>query len=388
MSRKKNATRKDGRIAVQVYLGLVDGKRKYKTVYGKTQKEADQKALEVKLSMKKGIDVTSDHDTFKQWRDRWLSLKKTEVSGKRYNSYKSVSDKFERLFDAPICKLKTNDFQTCLLDIALENPKTGKPASKDMLKEMKQVAAQICSLAVDNRVLEYNPALAVKLPKNAPEPEQRRALTLEERKWVVNTPHRAQRAAMIMLYSGLRRGELVPLTWDDIDLKNKTLSVNKTVEYVNGAPRVKSSAKSRTSIRVINIPEKLVEYLKTQVKGNRLVCPSAKGKMMSESAWKRMWESYLLELNVLYGDFSTFKNKPKSKFDPKGVPFVIPRFTAHWLRHTYATMLYFAGVDVMTAKEWLGHADIQTTLKFYTHLDSLHKGKVVDKFDDYLENAI
>ena len=57
---------------------------------------------------------------------------------------------------------------------------------------------------------------------------------------------------------------------------------------------------------------------------------------------------------------------------------------AHWLRHTFATMLYFAGVDILTAKEQLGHADIKTTLAIYTHLDKKHKRKEIDKLDVYL----
>jgi len=100
-----------------------------------------------------------------------------------------------------------------------------------------------------------------------------------------------------------------------------------------------------------------------------------------------MWESYLADLNIKYGDFSPFEKRPTSKFDPKGVPFVIPRITPHWLRHTFATMLYFAGVDVLTAKEQLGHADIQTTLRIYTHLDQQRKEKSMNKLNDYLKSA-
>jgi len=56
-------------------------------------------------------------------------------------------------------------------------------------------------------------------------------------------------------------------------------------------------------------------------------------------------------------------------------------------RHTYATMLCFAGVDVLTAKEQLGHADAQITLGIYTHLDKTHKRKAMTKLDDYLINV-
>ena len=209
-------------------------------------------------------------------------------------------------------------------------------------------------------------------------------MTAEEQKWIVETPHRAQTAAMIMMYAGLRRGELIPLTWDDIDLSKKTISVNKTVEIINNKSIEKDTAKTKLSIRTVDIPNVLVEYLKSVKKSSKYVCPSADNKMMSESSYKRMWDSYIKELNLKYGDFSHLDKQPKSKFQPGGVPIVIPKITAHWLRHTFATMLYFAGVDILTAKEQLGHSDIKTTLEIYTHLDNQFKRKSMNKLDEYL----
>ncbi len=55
--------------------------------------------------------------------------------------------------------------------------------------------------------------------------------------------------------------------------------------------------------------------------------------------------------------------KPKSKMAPGGVPIIIPKFTAHWLRHTFITMMYMAGVDVLTAAKQAGHADIKVTTR-------------------------
>lgn len=105
---------------------------------------------------------------------------------------------------------------------------------------------------------------------------------------------------------------------------------------------------------------------------------------MNSRAWASMWRSYISDLNLKYGDFSDMEKRPKSKFIPGGVPMRIPNITAHWLRHTFATMLYMAGVDVLTAKEQLGHADVETTLQIYTHLDSTYKRRSMDKLDAYL----
>lgn len=66
---------------------------------------------------------------------------------------------------------------------------------------------------------------------------------------------------------------------------------------------------------------------------------------------------------------------------------VIPHFTAHWLRHTFCSLLYMAGIDVVTAKEQMGHADIKTTLAIYTHLDAQYKKNTMEKLDAFLEET-
>ncbi|MCL1788997.1 MAG: tyrosine-type recombinase/integrase [Oscillospiraceae bacterium] len=100
-----------------------------------------------------------------------------------------------------------------------------------------------------------------------------------------------------------------------------------------------------------------------------------------------MWDSYLADLNLKYGDFKNCietKGKTPSKFAPTKAPFVIPYFTAHCLRHTFITLLYFAGVDILTAKEQAGHKDIKTTMGIYTHLNKDFKQKSMSKLNDYL----
>ena len=95
----------------------------------------------------------------------------------------------------------------------------------------------------------------------------------------------------------------------------------------------------------------------------------------------------MLELNLAYGDFGCAIQQPRSKYDPRGVPMVIETFTAHQLRHTYATLLYEAGVDVLTAQRLLGHAKPQTTLDIYTHLREKEADTQIAKFNEYLRKS-
>ena len=87
--------------------------------------------------------------------------------------------------------------------------------------------------------------------------------------------------------------------------------------------------------------------------------------MHTKTSFNKMWDSYLIDLNVKYG----YEQQDVSKYDPKGLPMRIERFTPHYLRHTFATLLYLQGVNVVTAKQYLGHADIQTTVNIYTDME-------------------
>lgn len=299
MARIKNKARADGRLQSRVYIGG----GKYKYVYAATQKELAERVNELKVKIGKGIDISAERDTFAYWAEKWLKLKKLQVSYGRYKSYERKVNSLGSIANVPVSKLRVADIQDVILDLALYNPHTKAPTAKQTLNEVRNTAAQILDLAIENRVIEYNCARAVKIPTGA-QSEKREALTDEQQRWIRETPHRAQTAAMIMLYAGLRRGELIPLLWRDINLNDGTITVNKSVEFINGSPNIKSGGKTKSASRVIYIPQLLVEYLRP-LAGNPFspVCSSAHGKLMSDSAWKRLWNSYISELNLRYGDF-------------------------------------------------------------------------------------
>lgn len=373
--RKGNKQRHDGRYQSKVYLG--DGRYKY--VYADSQKELDDKVLQIKIALNKGIDVTADKDSFGKWADQWLAVKYHEVSYGRYISYKANIQHLEPLYTCPVTRLRPIDFTNLFYELK----KKGLAAAT--IKACKSAGKQVYDLAISNRVTDYNPASLAKVPKETPgratAKDDRRALTPREIKWITDTPHRAQTPAMIMLYAGLRRGEVIPLTWDHIDLENKTIFVECSVETTEEGLTVKEGGKTMCATRTVDIPNVLADYLRQTPHECEFVCPSAHKKMMSLTSWRKMWDSYLNVLNFRYGDI---KDKPTSRFAPKKLPFVIPKITPHWLRHTFITMMYQAGVDVLTAKEQAGHADIQTTLSIYTHLDRTHKRRQMDKLDDYI----
>lgn len=382
MPKKSNATRADGRIGVRVYLGIVDGKKKYKYCYGKTQKEADAKADAVRAKLKKGMDITHDKDSFGEWCDRWLALKKSDIGNSQYQSYVGYIKHLKANLDkTPLRNITTYDLQLMINELSEYNPNTGRPTAKKTLTDIKNTAVQVLQLAVENRVLDYNPAVAVRVPKNAPS-ASRRALTEEEQEIIRTTPHRMQTAAMIMMYAGLRRGELIPLTWSDIDLKKATISVNKAADVSDNGAKIKKT-KTKAGIRTVNIPQILVDYLSETPKNSILVCPTVNGGMHSATSWRAAWNSYLLDLDVLYGK----RPQKRSKYDKRFPGITIDRITPHMLRHTFCTNLYTAGISQMTVKNQMGHSDVRTTLQVYTHPDADYDEKEMQKLNAYFNKC-
>lgn len=373
--------RTDGRYQKNVYIGIGEnGKKKYKSVFGRTQAEVNQKASDIKAKLGKGIDITLD-DSFGLWKNKWLLFQTPLQTESQLKTYKRYLKHFDELDNIALSKLQIADFQKIINELFSKNPTTGKPTAKKSLREFKATASRVFEFAIENRAIDFNPVKYVRIPKAAPI-SKRRALTDTEQKWIENTPHRAQLPAMIMMLSGLRRGECLALQWKDIDLEKATIDVHQTLKMFENKSEIKCGAKTEAGVRIVDIPKKLVDFLKQQPPHSPFdyVVTNCKGNLMTTSSWRRLWESYITDLNFIYGDIV---NKPKSKFTPEGVPIVIEPFTAHCLRHTHATNLFYAGYDILYIQHQLGHTKPETTLNIYTHLVIEEKKDNISKLDIY-----
>lgn len=211
------------------------------------------------------------------------------------------------------------------------------------------------------------------------EATKRRPLMDEEKALVMRTyaGHRMGVPALLLLYCGLRRGELIALTWSDVNIKNKSITVNKAAIFNHNQPQIEKP-KTSTGVRTVPIPDTIVDALKEYRKGikSTMVCPAISGGMMSERAFKCAWSSYMHYLNIQAGGRVASRSRPKLT--------VVNNLTPHMFRHTYATILYNAGVDVKSAQRFLGHADINMTLKIYTHLSVQKEQEAIASLNRHL----
>lgn len=367
--------RSDGRYRTKVYDSST---KKYKYIYATSVQELKKKETELRSQLEKGINVSTADDTFSQWLNRLKEVKEMELTESEYKTFCFRASYFsQKVGNLPLKSINQQLLQPLVNDLLKANPSTGRPSSKRTIQRYISSASAVFEYAIENRSTEYNPCEYLKVPKQA-KTEERRALSPAERLWIEETEHRAKPAAMLMMYSGLRRGEATALQWSDINFRNNTITVNKSYDFKGNCIK---EPKTKAGTRVVSVPDKLIKYLNTLERKGIYVLTTASGKMMTNDAWHSLWDSYICDLNLKYGTSIVKRNK----FDPKGNIITIQPFTTHCLRHTFCTIMYEAGIDVLTAREQMGHSDIKTTLSIYTHLDSQHKKKNISKLNEYLQ---
>ena len=388
--------RKDGLYCAQIYLGTKpvfneDGtpaldkygnpktKRVYKTLYHKKQSELKKMVAQIKTKIDKGMELVDSKDTFEVWADTVISDKKAaRVSYKQIQNLEAYKSKFKSLYKTQIDKITLADIQQIINRLAVYHDGE-KPMSKETLRKTNRFAQQVFDKAIAARLIDYNPARYT-VVANGTSSKHRAAISDQQRQWIEDTPNRAQTAAMIMLYAGLRRGEVLALTWADVDLSAGTIRVNKAVEFVDNKPLVKAP-KTEAGNRIVKMPKRLIEFLKSQ-KSDYLYVVHDEGKQYTKSKWDIMWRSYMIDLDIKYG-----YNNSIHRNDPNKKGFRISTFTPHQLRHTYATMLYRAGAKVMRIKYLMGHSDIKVTLGIYTHLENEERLYGASELDAFLEDS-
>ena len=349
----KRKLRADGRYQAQIRTGTVDGKPVYKYVYAKTQKELNDKLAALRVEIGKGADLTQPM-SLSFWIDRWLARTEQTQTEEWHATCKARAEYWkQQLGREEIDKLTTADLEDVLFLLAKSNPKTGKPSGKKTLTEYASIIRRVFALAFQNRVITFDPSLYITVTKDAPQ-SRRDALTEAQIAAIRATPHECRLPCLIMIYTGLRLGELAALTWSDVNLTAATISVTKSYNFHTHTVK---QPKTAAGVRTVPIPSLLLPELQSTPRAALFVCTHG-GQPWTQGAWKNAFDHYMQQLGI--------------------------ETTAHCLRHTYATILYEAGIDVLTAQHLLGHADSATTMGIYTHLRDQKKAASIAKLDAYL----
>jgi integrase len=365
----KRKIRKDGRFQDYVFLGYnSDGSENRKWAYAYSEKELEKKLFEIKLTIAKGEYISNNNMTVKQWGELWL---KNYKKGKEYKTYKMYETALNNHIIKDLGHMRLVDLKPFHIQ-GLINDRREQGLTKT-LTNIKLTAKQMFEQAIENDFMIKNPARKLDMPSI--NKSQKRALEDEEIEIIKKTRLSIKQKAFvyICLYAGLRREEVLALTKKDIDFINNIIKVNKVINFRKNQGVPKPYTKTEAGIRdipILNILKPVLQTHLEEVKGIYLFHPVTKGGLMTETAFRSMWATIWRALNKTAG--GNYKIKAINK-----------DITPHILRHTYATMLYYAGVDIKQTQYLLGHASAEVTLEIYTHLDK-KKGAPTEKLNAYL----
>lgn len=362
--------RTDGRYCKQIMVGyLPDGRRKMKNIYGKTKQEVEKKERELKNEIDKGVNFC-DTITVGEWADTWLKTFKTDIAHNTYTRYEGIIDKQIKpmIGSRDIKNILPETIQKMINELSARLA----PAT---VKKIRDVMHQMFEQALVARYISINPVKYVRLPPLTQ--KHRDAISDEEVTEITKFCKTYEQGAFIMtlLYTGMRRGEILALTKDDIDFNALTITINKAVEFVDDEPKIKSP-KTPKSYRTIPILEPLIPYLREMANATNKYLFTKDGKLYGKASIESMFRTFLRRYNEYLNVAAVFEEKKTVKY------------TMHQFRHTFCTLLYKAGVDVKTIQDLLGHSSIGVTLDIYTHLDKTLKLKNIDKLNNYLGENI
>ncbi len=325
--RQRLKQRKDGRYCA-VFQGI--------QFMGNTEDEALDARETYKQQLKAG-EFKRKNPTLRDYADKWLPLHKSGVSEKCYNDYKKQLDALTDILGDLLLREVTVDDAAAVWEHY-------KKYSASTIKRARMLYVALFDTAIENDLIRKNPFRGKYAQPPKGSTGTRRALTEDEIAQIKQPPHRMQCAALIMLYAGLRRGEVLALTMRDIDLKANTITVTKAIRFDGNRPVI-SAPKTASGTRQVPILSILRPFLENRT--GRIL--SAKnGDTMTEQSFSRCWESYILHLSKAAGHPVTIR--------------------PHDLRHTYCTMLRDSGVDMHQAMLWMGHSDEKMILRIYDHV--------------------
>lgn len=344
-----------------------DGKRY--SVRATTPELLYEKLAKMKADLKNGTTVVNGNTLVKQWAFEWLDTYKKESVGKR--AYDRYVGRLNNILIPAIGNMRIKDVRQVHLQRVMNGLK-GK--SKDHAVKTRQMLYSIFDKAKKSKMILENPAEDLDLPSVKP-PVKRRALTDIEREHILALceTHRAGLWVLTMLYCGLRPGETIPLTWNDIDFDRAILKVTKA--YDRGTGNFKEP-KSAAGIREIPIPDTLMEkfvaarpkdrpfdFVFQQVDQTKEKKPN--GKHHTEISLINLWNDFKTELDISMG--AKYEERGQRKKKVVTLSLVADDLIPYYLRHTYCTDLEVAGVPINVASRLMGHADISVTARIYTH---------------------
>ena len=339
----------NGKLRMTITIGRgIDGKQKRKVVTASTRQELLDKTAEVRLKYKVGNykDLLNVNITFEEYAKKWLDKKSYSSAFNTISSHKYLLSRCKYLYDIQLVKITNEDINTMLLSM--------KDVAPSTVLLCKKFLSSIFNSAVDEELILKSPMRGVISPAKRqikadlviPTEEKVKEMLKVAKEWSEGTDKKHFKAVLypfllLAVTSGMRRGELAGLKWNNIDYKTNKIKIDSqmTSEGTTGF------LKTESSYRTIAVAPEVLEVLKGIPKVNDTFV-------------------FMLKHNSSYALLSSINKVVKELFVHLKLD---NRITLHTLRHFHATQLIKHGVNVKVVSKRLGHSNIQTTLDIYVH---------------------
>ena len=378
-------TKKDGSTVYRssIYLGIdsVTGKKVKTTISARTKKEIKAKTIQAKVEFEKnGSTVTKvvKVTTYQELTDLWLenyshTVKQSTLVGTKTNIRKYLLPAFG---DYKLDRITPAIIQHQVNQWAKEYNQLGK--GYQQYHHLHALNKRIMSYAVSLQVISTNPASDIIVPRCKPKEEKTLKYLDDENlkkflAYLYQLPNTYKNFYDTVLYktllaTGLRIRECLALEWSDIDLKNGSLEVTKTLTMTKEI----TSPKTKSSIRVIDLDNKTMLMLRLYK--NRQAQLGKEIGMTFEKVFPNTFDNYR--------EAGGLRFRLEKHLQSAGCP----RLSFHAFRHTHASILLNAGIGYKEIQTRLGHSKISMTMDTYSHLSKDSKKRTVSIFEKVLEN--
>jgi integrase len=329
-----------------------------------TKKEAHVKLAELIASVAKGSYVSRSHITVTEHVtariDQWVAL--DEITPKTAERYRELltNQIAPHIGPKALQKLKPLDIELWHARLKTSGRKDGQGGlSARTIRHAHRLLSKALREAMGNDLVVRNVAQTKKPPKVNDDEEVQIVEEHQLKTLLVKLAGRAMYPkAVLSLFAGLRRGELLALRWHHIDLERKVLQVREALEETKAHGVQVKAPKSMAGHREITLPDIVVEALRDHRRqqlemrvslglgkppDDALLFPKLDSSPQSPRAFSKEWSDVAASIGM-------------------------PEITFHALRHTHASQLIDAGVDIVTIAKRLGHSSPNITLKVYAHV--------------------